>query len=67
MSSKIKVPVSLSVDSDVDKFIEQCSNEIININGREIKTNKSKSQIYNDAILYALKHVDEWLFFERKK
>lgn len=63
----IKVPVSVSIDKAIDDWIDSFSKRPIDVQGEKLNTNKSKSLIYSDAIVYAMEHTEDWLFKSKEK
>ena len=57
----VKKAVSISVDKDIDDFMERMRTKIINIDGQEIRMNRKKSEIYSKALEYAMEHADDWV------
>ena len=58
--SNTKISISLSVNKDVDLLFEKISKKIIEVNGQKILFSKSKNDIYNRALEYAIEHINEW-------
>lgn len=61
-----KKSVSISIDKGIDDFFQKHINKVINIEGHEILITKSKNQLYNLALEYALENANEWLVFGKK-
>lgn len=57
--------VSISVDRGIDEFFDKCTKKVINIDGHEVIVTKSKNELYNLALQFALEHADHWLFFQK--
>ena len=54
--------LSISIDKDIDLFLRKCTDKVIEIGNEKINIHKSKNELYNDALKYALEHADDWLF-----
>jgi len=55
-----KVSVTISVSRDVEGLFQQLTQKTIEINGKKILFKKSRNEIYNRAIEYAIEHINEW-------
>lgn len=62
-----KKSVSLSVDNDIDDFFEDFKVQAIEIQGKEIKLTKSKNELYIEALRFAIRNADSWLFIPEVK
>ena len=62
-----KVSISISISKDIDDYLSKCANKIINIDGTELETGKSKNQLYNDALEYAMENMNEWFRTKKEK
>lgn len=56
-----KKTVSISVDIDIDNFMEKMRTKVINIDGQEICMQRKKSEIYQKALEYAMENADQWV------
>lgn len=56
-----KVPVTLSVYPDIDKLFEELAHKVIEINDEKINIRRSKNDVYNRAIEFAVEHIDDWM------
>lgn len=63
LSADRKIPVSLRVPKSVDDFFERISTKSITIEGVEgsVLLRKHKSDMYLQALEYALEHAEDWL------
>lgn len=55
-----KRSVSISVHPDLDELFIRLSQKIIEVDGEKLKFTKSKNDIYNRALEYAVEKIDEW-------
>jgi hypothetical protein len=56
-----KISISLSVNKDLDDLFEKVSKKIIEVDGTKVVFTKSKTDIYNRALEYAVENINEWL------
>ena len=52
--------ISISVHPDLDDLFGKLSHKVIEINGQKLQFTKSKNDIYNRALEYAVEHIEEW-------
>ena len=57
-----KKSITLSVDKDIDEFFENFRTKTLIIQDQEIRMTKTKTELYTDAIRYAMQNADKWLF-----
>ena len=58
--AKKKLSVTLSVNKSVDDFMKLRSNKVIDVDGKKIYSSRTKNEVYNRAIEYAIEHCNEW-------
>jgi hypothetical protein len=56
-----KKTISISVDKDIDEFMEGIRTKVINIDGREIKMNRKKSEVYQKCLEFGIENADKWV------
>jgi len=56
-----KISISLSVNKDLDDLFDKVSKKIIEVDGTKVVFTKSKTDIYNRALEYAVENINEWL------
>jgi hypothetical protein len=60
-ASDKKVPVSISIPYSMDQFFERARNKIIEVGSERVELTKTKNDLINRALEYALAHAEEWL------
>lgn len=61
MEKARKISISLSVNRDLDELFEKLSKKVIEVDGQKVVFTKSKTDIYNRALEYAVENINEWL------
>lgn len=61
MEKAKKISISLSVNKDLDDLFEKVSKKVIEVDGQKVVFTKSKTDIYNRALEYAVENINEWL------
>lgn len=56
-----KISISLSVNKDLDDLFDKVSRKVIEVDGQKVVFTKSKTDIYNRALEYAVENINEWL------
>jgi len=55
-----KVSVTISVNRDVENLMLRLSTKTIVVNNEKIMFKKSRNEIYNKALEYAIENINEW-------
>ena len=55
-----KIPVSLSINKDIDSLFDRLTTKVIEVEGQKINVSRTKNDIYNKAIEYAIENINEW-------
>lgn len=51
----------MSVTEDLDDLFSKLSKRVIEVDGQKVHFTKTKNDIYNRALEFAVEHVNEWL------
>jgi len=62
-----KKSVSLSIDRDIDEFLESFKTKVVKINDREVRMSKTKNELYVEALRFAIENADKWLLTTREE
>ena len=55
-----KIPVSISINKDIDQLFERLTTKVIEVEGQKINVTRSKNELYNKAIEYAIENINDW-------
>jgi len=57
---KRKVSVSISMNKSMQDFFKEHSSKVIEVNGKKIYSSKTMNDVINNALEFAVEHVNEW-------
>lgn len=55
-----KISVSISINADVDRLFERLCSRVVEVDGEKIVFSTTKNEVYNKALEYAIKNINEW-------
>ena len=57
---KRKRNISLTVEQDLDDFMEKLCHKVLEIDDKVLHFKKSKNDVYNRALEFAIEHLNDW-------